>query len=278
MFWRYVAARAPVVTFETFKLLRVFPEPTNHPAVAAPVTSSEVKVPTDVIFVWLFWRYVAANAPIATFDAFRLLRVFPEPTNHPAATPFVTAREVRVPTDVIFVWVFWRYVAANAPIAMLDAFRLLSVFPEPTNHPAVTSPVTDRLVRVPTDVILVWLFWRYVAARAPVATFEAFRLLRMFPVTRPTTLAKVIFEIVLPWMSSEFMIPDERFEAFRLLRIFPVTRPTTLAKVILEIVLPWMRSEFMIPEERFEAFRLLRMFPVTRPTTLANEILEIVLP
>ena len=44
---------------------------------------------------------------------------------------------------------------ARAPIAMFDAFRLLRVFPEPANHPAVTLPVTERVLKVPTDVILV---------------------------------------------------------------------------------------------------------------------------
>jgi hypothetical protein len=40
-----------MATFEAFTLLRVLADPTNHPAVAAPVTAKEVKVPTDVIFV-----------------------------------------------------------------------------------------------------------------------------------------------------------------------------------------------------------------------------------
>ena len=44
-------ARAPIATFETFRLLRVFAEPTIHPVVVAPVTAREVKVPTDVTFV-----------------------------------------------------------------------------------------------------------------------------------------------------------------------------------------------------------------------------------
>ena len=41
--------------------------------------------------------------PKAMLEALMLLRVFPEPTNHPAVAPSVTAREVRVPTDVILV-------------------------------------------------------------------------------------------------------------------------------------------------------------------------------
>ena len=40
-------------------------------------------------------------------------------------------------------------------MAIFEAFRLLRVFPEPANHPAVTLPVTERVVRVPTDVIFV---------------------------------------------------------------------------------------------------------------------------
>jgi mRNA-degrading endonuclease YafQ of YafQ-DinJ toxin-antitoxin module len=93
----------PKVTFAALRLLRVFPEPTNHPAVAPFVTARDVKVPTDVILVWAAWSCVAEKAPIATFAALRLLRVFPEPTNHPAVAPFVTARDVKVPTDVILV-------------------------------------------------------------------------------------------------------------------------------------------------------------------------------
>jgi len=44
-----------------------------------------------------------ASAPIATFDTFTLLRVFAPPMYQPAVTPLVTAREVKVPTDVILV-------------------------------------------------------------------------------------------------------------------------------------------------------------------------------
>ena len=40
-----------MATFETFTLLRVLAEPTNHPVVVAPVTAREVKVPTEVTFV-----------------------------------------------------------------------------------------------------------------------------------------------------------------------------------------------------------------------------------
>ncbi|BAT22196.1 hypothetical protein AR679_gp170 [Yellowstone lake phycodnavirus 1] len=79
-------------------------------------------------------------------------------------------------------------------------------------------------------------------------------------------------------MSAEFTIPNARLEAFRLLRIFPVTRPETLAKAMLLMVLPWISAEFTIPNARFEAFRLLRMFPVTSPVTLAKAMLLIVLP
>ena len=66
----------------------------------------------------------------------------------------VTDREVKVPTDVILPWEVSSFVDERAPRAMLDALMLLSVFPEPTNQPAVAPFVTDREVRVPTDVIL----------------------------------------------------------------------------------------------------------------------------
>ena len=46
-------------------------------------------------------------------------------------------------------------VSGKIPNTTFEAFRLLRVFPEPMNHPAVTSPVAFRFVRVPTDVILV---------------------------------------------------------------------------------------------------------------------------
>ena len=78
---------------------------------------------------------------------------------------------------------------------------------------------------------------RVVSGSIPNAIFEAFRLLRMFPVTRPVTLANVILEIVLPWMSAEFTIPNARFDAFRLLSVF-VLKSDTLANAILESVLP----------------------------------------
>jgi hypothetical protein len=40
---------------------------------------------------------------MATFEAFTLLRVLADPTNHPVVVAPVTAKEVKVPTDVIFV-------------------------------------------------------------------------------------------------------------------------------------------------------------------------------
>jgi hypothetical protein len=40
---------------------------------------------------------------MATFEAFTLLSVFADPANHPDAVAPVTDKEVRVPTDGIFV-------------------------------------------------------------------------------------------------------------------------------------------------------------------------------
>lgn len=40
---------------------------------------------------------------MATFEAFTLLRVFADPTNQPVVVAPVTAREVKVPTEVTFV-------------------------------------------------------------------------------------------------------------------------------------------------------------------------------
>ena len=37
-----------------------------------------------------------------------------------------------------------------------EAFKLDKVLPDPENHPEVVTPVTDRLVRVPREVMLVW--------------------------------------------------------------------------------------------------------------------------
>jgi hypothetical protein len=71
-------------------LLRVFPEPTNQPAVASFVTDREVRVPTDVILPWAVSSCVDERAPIAMLDALMLLRVFPEPTNQPAVTALDT--------------------------------------------------------------------------------------------------------------------------------------------------------------------------------------------
>ena len=197
--WINVLSIRPKARFEEFRLLSAFPSPMYHPAVTFPVTERVVRVPTDVILVWSVWSCEAASAPIATLDAFRLLSVFPDPTNHPAVTLLVTRRAVSVPTDVIFVWLFWRRAAliapnaifdafrllkilgkrsvtfANAifdmvfpyisalliiPVVILDAFRLVSEYPSPAKVPALTLPLTVRSVNVPTEVIFVWLLWR----------------------------------------------------------------------------------------------------------------------
>ena len=68
-----------MMTFEAFKLDRVFPDPENQPEVVTPVTASEVSVPTDVMLVWADWSWVGARAPNATFEALIFERTFPPP-------------------------------------------------------------------------------------------------------------------------------------------------------------------------------------------------------
>ena len=72
-----------------------------------------------------------ARAPVATLETFRLLRVFPDPTNHPAVTSFVTAREVRVPTEVIFGWLGFVTDCAVATVPMDVAARFVRPPPSP---------------------------------------------------------------------------------------------------------------------------------------------------
>ena len=124
-------------------------------AVTFPDALRPVRVPTEVMFVWVVASCAATTAPKARFEAFKLLRVLPPPMKKGAVTLPDALRPVRVPTDVMFVWAVASWVAATTPNAKFEAFRFDTVLPPPMKKGAVTLPDALRPVRVPREVTLV---------------------------------------------------------------------------------------------------------------------------
>jgi hypothetical protein len=107
------------------------------------------------------------------------------------------------------------------------------------------KPDTFRLDSTPTLVIFGCDAFVTEIAVATVDTFEPLILLRVFA-----------------YIKAVFTVPNVRFEAFRLLKVLPVTatNPTTFEALILLRRFPEMRSVFTVPNVRFEAFRFPRVF------------------
>ena len=101
-----VASGTVPVTFAPVNEERPVPTPTKDPLVVAPVTTRDVRVPTDVIAGCAAAETVRAlvesgTVPV-TFAPVSDDNPVPTPTKEPDVVAPVTPRDVRVPTDVMF--------------------------------------------------------------------------------------------------------------------------------------------------------------------------------
>ena len=154
------------------------PEPLE--AMSNPLTVRPVRVPTDVMLVCAGLVTLEATLAAATLPNRLEEFMFEIPEPLEAMSNPLTVNPVRVPTDVIlvcagFVTLDATLAAATFPIR-LEEFRF--EIPEPFE--AMSNPLTDRPVRVPTDVMLVCAGFVTLEATLATATlpimFEEFRL------------------------------------------------------------------------------------------------------
>ena len=134
------------------------PSPEIVPPMRDPVTDRDDRVPTEVMLGWAFpvtAPAVVAKATVPTmFETERFERAEPSPAKDPAVTIPETAKEVRVPTEVMFGWAAcvttWALPTAPTTFEPLMADRACPV--------PVMSPETARALRTPTEVMLGWAF------------------------------------------------------------------------------------------------------------------------
>ena len=126
--------------------------PTKRPAFMMPETAREERVPTEVMFGCEEAVTERAVGTVETFEPFMEDRAWPVPEMRPE-----TAREERVPTEVMFGCEAAVTLWAVPTVPTIDDAGM-SKRPEPTPEkvPPVTVPTTVRLVRDPTEVMLVW--------------------------------------------------------------------------------------------------------------------------
>ena len=134
------------------------PSPEIVPPMRDPVTDREDRVPTEVMLGWAFpvtAPAVVAKATVPTmFETERFERAEPSPANEPAVTSPETAREDRVPTEVMLVCALPATLCAKATLpTTFEPLMDDRACPVP-----VMSPETARALRTPTDVMLVWAF------------------------------------------------------------------------------------------------------------------------
>ena len=97
------AATTPKARFEAFRFETVFPPPMKKGAVTLPDALRPVRVPREVTLVWAVASCAEATTPKARFEAFKLLRVFPDPTKLTAerAWRFEICQALMVPTLMV---------------------------------------------------------------------------------------------------------------------------------------------------------------------------------
>ena len=179
------------------------PSPEIVPPMRDPVTDRAVRVPTEVMLGWAFPVTAPAVVAKATvpvmFETERFERAEPSPANDPAVTIPETAKEVRVPTEVMLVCALPATLCAKATLP--TTFE--PVMDDRACPVPVMSPETDRALRTPTDVMLVWAGAITDCDVGTVETFEPLMLDRAdaFPTWR------LAFKI--PETVSELRVPTD---------------------------------------------------------------------
>ena len=178
--------RVPKLTFAAF----MFEIAEPFEAVSNPWMASPVRVPTDVMFgcAEVTTDWAVATVP-SIEEAGIFTRLAPDPENVPANTVPTTERLVRVPTEVMFgcevCETTWATTAScTVPVTLVPG-TFVRPEPDPEKVPEDVVPDTDRLERVPTEVIFGCEACETTRATVACGTF-------------PVTFEPVILESVLP--------------------------------------------------------------------------------